>query len=339
MRAALFAYSRRGCGTARRTAELLAAEEARMFAPERLGEAGFLPLGAPAESFYGELFAWADVLIFVGACGIAVRSIAPHVRDKRVDPAVLCIDERACFVIPLLSGHIGGANRIARRLAAELGAAAAITTATDVNGRFAVDEWAVEHGCVIDDMALARAVSAAVLERDIPLCSALPVSAPLPDGLVCGEAGELGIYIGWDLQTPFARTLRLIPRVLHLGIGCRRGTAESTIDAAISAALHAAGIDRRAICRAASIDLKADEAGLLSYCEKNRLPLAFYSAEELMEVRGEFSSSELVRRVTGVDNVCERAAALSAGGELILKKTAAHGVTVAIAAEKTEVRF
>ena len=128
--------------------------ETLCYAVPRLAEPGFLPL---EKAVYGAAFSEMDALIFVGAAGIAVREIAPYVRDKRTDPAVLGLDERANFVIPLLSGHIGGANALARRLAAALGATAVVTTATDVNGKFSVDTWAAEHGCAISDMGGAKA--------------------------------------------------------------------------------------------------------------------------------------------------------------------------------------
>ena len=130
-------------------------------------------------SVYALEFSRRDALIFVGACGIAVREIAPYVRDKKTDPAVLVLDERARHVIPLLSGHIGGANRLAARLADALGAEPVITTATDVNGKFAVDEFAARTGCAISDMQLAKAFAAGILERDLPLASAFPID-PAP---------------------------------------------------------------------------------------------------------------------------------------------------------------
>ena len=140
MNIAIFAYSRTGCKTARRICMALPEAETLCYAVPRLAEPGFLPL---EKAVYGAAFSEMDALIFVGAAGIAVREIAPHVRDKRTDPAVLGLDERANFVIPLLSGHIGGANALARRLAAALGATAVVTTATDVNGKFSVDTWAI----------------------------------------------------------------------------------------------------------------------------------------------------------------------------------------------------
>ena len=337
MRFAAFAYSRRGCETARRIMAALPGDW-RAYAPERLAETPFAPLPKPSNSVYGECFSTSGALIFVGSCGIAVREIAPWVRSKCADPAVLCVDERGSFVIPLLSGHIGGANALARQLAEALGATAVITTATDINGRFSVDAWAAENGMAISDMSAAKAVSAAILERDVPLKSDFPVSGGLPAGTVPGESGPLGIYITSTTIRPFDRTLRLIPRCLHLGVGCRRGTEEDVIAAAVENALSRSGLDIRAVKDAASIDLKAEEPGLLAFCARMGWPTRFYTAEELNAVPGVFTPSDFVRSVTGVDNVCERAA-LAGGGELIVKKTAADGVTVAVAMEKTEVRF
>lgn len=338
MNIAVFAYSRQGCRTARKVLSYFPEAERRAYTMERFEEAGFLPLGKPAKPFYGELFGWADAMVFVGACGIAVREIAPHVRDKRTDPAVLCIDELGRFVIPLLSGHIGGANDWARLLAERLDAVPVITTATDINRKFSVDAWASGQGLEIDSMPLAKAVSAGILENSIPLCSDFPVVTDHPPGVVPGDSGELGICISWERKAPFARTLRLIPRILHLGIGCRRGTEAAAISAVVERVLNEENIDRRAIKCVSSIDLKAKEPGLLAFCAENQWPVSFYSAEQLREVEGEFTASGFVQSVTGVDNVCERAALLGAD-RLIVRKTALNGVTAAIAAENWEVRF
>ena len=242
MKAALFAFTRRGCETARRILTALPEAHWQCFTLERLSEPSF---GTLTPECYGQAFGTSDLLVFVGACGIAVRKIAPYVRDKRTDPAVVCVDEQGTFVISLLSGHIGGANGLTKTIAQAIGAVPVITTATDVNGKFSVDTWATENGCVIDDMKLAKAVSAAILERNVPFFSEIPIVGRLPDGLTPGNTGTLGICVSFQESAPFARTLRLIPRILHLGIGCRKGTPKETIAQAVDRVFRENHLDFR----------------------------------------------------------------------------------------------
>lgn len=340
MKLAVFAFSRRGRDTARRCLAALAGprDEYRAYASESWAGEGFSPIRPPLADFTAPVFAWADAMVFVGACGIAVRAIAPHVRDKRTDPAVLAVDELGQFVIPLLSGHIGGANRLAARLAEAVGATAVVTTATDVNRRFSVDEWSARQGLYIDDMAAAKAVSAAILEGPVPVWSDFPIAGDLPAGLEPGESGPLGICISWRRKFPFDRTLLLVPPVLRLGIGCRRGTSSGAIDALTDQLLAEHNVHPAAVGTVATIDLKKDETGLLDFCRDRGWPLSCYSAEELAAVEGDFTPSDFVRSVTGVDNVCERAALLGAE-RLLVKKTARGGVTAALALNAWEVRF
>ena len=116
--------------------------------------------GFSLSGWTAEHFPVCDALIFVGAAGIAVRAIAPHVRHKAQDPAVIVADECGKYVIPILSGHLGGANALARRIAESIGAEAVITTATDLRGAFAVDLWAKEHGMIIRQPERIKQVSA-----------------------------------------------------------------------------------------------------------------------------------------------------------------------------------
>ena len=336
MRAALFAYSKKGLDTAKKAAACIDGE-AELFTVERLAGDGAKPIPKPSSAFYGEKFTASEALVFVSSCGIAVRSIAPFIKSKITDPAVVVIDETGRFVISLLSGHIGGANVLAERIANALGAVPVITTATDANGRFSVDAWAKTHGFAISDMNAAKAVSAAILEGDIPINSDFPIIGKLPGGLIRGE-GETGVYITYKADEPFKTTLRLIPKCVVLGIGCRRGTPKEAIAEAVRHALNKNGIDPRSVKCAASIDLKKDETGLIEYCRENVLPLSFHTAEELKTVPGEFTASDFVKEITGVDCVCERAALFGAD-KLIIKKTALEGVTVAAALVKTEVNF
>ena len=346
--AAVISFTRAGGLLAERICTVLT-EHGFRAAAYRKGGAGAYgrPVEEPLGDWAGRHFGREDLLVFVGACGIAVRAIAPYVRDKRTDPAVLVLDEKGGFCIPLLSGHLGGANEAALLLGRALGCAPVLTTATDVNGAFAVDVFAARNRLAISDMGLAKAVSAAILRgEDVGFRCDGGVEGPLPAGLRPAEEGKevpaLGICIATrkGKTDPFPRTLYLIPRAVTVGIGCRRGTERETIAALAQERREALGLFPQAIRQVASIDLKRDEPGLLAYCEAEGLPLRTYSAEELAQVPGEFTSSDFVRSVAGVDNVCERSACRAAQpGRLLEGKTGRNGVTVAFAEEEWRVRF
>lgn len=338
MKVAVFAYSRQGCRTARKVMQFFEGSEIRAYTMERYEEEGFGAIEKPSKTFYGPIFQWADAMVFVGSIGIAVREIAPHVKNKLIDPAVVSIDELGKFVVPLLSGHIGGANDLALQLAELLGSTPVITTATDINKKFSVDAWAARQGLVITNLTAAKTVSATILERNVPLQSDLPIVTNLPNGVVEGDCGDVGISISCFKKKPFAETLLLVPPILHLGIGCRRGTPAEQIRSAVEFVLQEHNIHPKAIKQVTSIDLKKDEEGLNAFCAEKKWPAVFYSAEQLKEVEGEFIPSPCVLRVTGVDNVCERSAMIGAE-QLLVRKTIHNSVTVAVAAEHWEVRF
>lgn len=295
--------------------------------------ADFDKLGDAVEKIWGGF----DALIFVCACGIAVRSIAPLLRSKLTDPAVIVTDDCGNFVIPILSGHIGKANELSRILAERLGSQAVVTTATDIGGLFSPDSFAAANGLIVTDFEAAKRIAAAVLDGEkIGLISEYEM-ANVPHDTFCTESAEkcrCGIYIGQDInRRPFADTLILLPRNVTLGIGCRKGTSAEEISRTVTKALENAAVPQERICAAATIDIKRGEAGLRKFCDSLGVPLKFYTAEELAAAKGDFSSSEFVKNVTGVDNVCERSAVLHSGGALVMSKFAENGVTAA-AAEK-----
>ena len=298
--------------------------------------------GTQLSRFAQQAMADCDLIVFVGAAGIAVRAVAPYLRGKAFDPAVIVIDEAGKFVIPVLSGHLGGANELAVRLAEGLGAQAVVTTATDGREVFAVDNWAKAHGCAVLDPQNIKHVSGVLLRGEtVGVRSDFPVDDCLPAHISLDADAESGFVIGFDTgAAPFAHTLHLAPRIVWLGIGCRRGTDAEKIQTAVRDALATAGVPREAVCGAASIDLKKDEQGLLLFCERHELPLTVFSAEKLRQAAGVFTPSDFVERTVGVDNVCERAAVCAAdGGRLICRKTARDGVTVALAARDFRVTF
>ena len=284
-----------------------------------------------------------EALFFIGACGIAVRAIAPFVKSKDTDPAVIAVDEAASFAVPLLSGHLGGANDLAEQAAFLTGAIPVITTATDINQVFAVDLFAKKHRLHIMDLGLAKEISASLLSgMPVGFHSDFPVSGNLPEGLVRGEDTKLGICISVRKDfLPFQKTLRLIPKAVVFGVGCRKDTPEKAIKQAFLQACEKGRIEPLALGLTASIDLKKEERGLLVFCREKGIPFQSFTAEELMQAEGVFMSSAFVSRVTGADNVCERSALLAAGdgGELIVGRQAGNGVTAALALKDWRIRF
>ncbi|MDY5220103.1 MAG: cobalt-precorrin 5A hydrolase [Eubacteriales bacterium] len=333
-RAAILYFTDRGAATAERIQTALQEDwEVSLHRPHG-GE----------RSIVETLFQTEDALIFVGACGIAVRAIAPFVRSKTTDPAVIVVDELGRQAISLLSGHIGGANALTRRIAADIGGIPVITTATDLSRRFAADEWAARNGLIISSMKAAKDFAVEILRRDLPLYSDFPIEGTPPGGLYLyaeASASDCGLAISCRNIAPFDKTLALIPRILHLGIGCKRHTPAENIRRAVQAVLEEANLSPRALKSVASIDVKRDEAGLIEYCASANLPLSFYSAEELRSLPGSFTPSNFVQNTVGVDNVCERAAMRAAGegATRIVNKTCLDGVTVAVAQEKWSACF
>jgi len=313
----------------------------------------------PLEQWTGECFAKHLPILFVGACGIAVRAIAPFVKDKLSDSAVLVMDERGQYVIPLLSGHMGGANELAEQIAKQVGATPVLTTATDVEGLFSVDVFAKKNGLRIMNREGIREVSAKLLRGeavtitwdDQVTCAqqvdelkgqgqAETETGFLPKGIqvVPFETKDVDIRIvtrnGLGQLEEKTQKLLLLAKEYLLGIGCKKGKSFLELDTFLRE--HISWKLEDEIYAIASIDLKTREEGLWELAQYYHIPFMTYSAEALESVEGDFSESEFVREKTGVANVCERAAMYAAGegGALIQKKEAENGMTVAVARRK-----
>ena len=275
-------------------------------------------------------FAGSDALVFVGAVGIAVRAIAPHCKSKATDPAVVVVDECGRFAVPILSGHLGGANDLARAIAAVCGAVPVITTATDAHGIFAVDEWAKHQSCMVLEPERIKLVSSKLLAgQPVYYWADFPVTGTVPAGLFPADTPEKADFA--LTLCPTGQALHLVPRIGVLGVGCKRGTSTETLAEAFAAFCAQNRLAPQCITAAASIDLKQNETGLLTFCKSHSWPVHFFTAEQLRAAPGSFTPSAFVQSVTGVDNVCERSAVLAAGGTLVFHKYAHTGVTFALA--------
>lgn len=302
----IITFSSQGVETAKVIARALGGE---IFAPEKFLTEGVTLYQGIDKSSAEALFTTADALVFVCACGIAVRTIAPFVKDKTTDPAVVVLDDTGKNVISLLSGHIGGANKLACRIAEITGGNPIVTTATDVHNLTAVDEWAKENNCAIENIKAAKEVSSEIL-----------------------QGHRVGVAITEEtIPAPFPVTLWLRPKTLVLGAGCKKDIDSEYVINSMKDFMKKNGLSPLSIKAVASIELKKDEKALNDLAAHLEVPFVTYTAEELSEAQGDFSSSKRVFEVTGVDNVCERAAVLCSGGELEIKKTLYKGVTFALA--------
>jgi cobalt-precorrin 5A hydrolase len=279
--------------------------------------------------------------IFIMATGIVVRGIAPLLRHKSVDPAVV-VDDAGRFAISLVAGHIGGDNRLAKDVAERLDAVAVITTATDSHGRPAVDALAMEAGLTIENPDAIKAINMALLAGE-------PVALHDPDAWLAEALGASALPIaygtkGWPERIPQgifvddrctalpSALLVLRPPSLVAGIGCNRNTHAEEIAGLLHDVLSAHRLSPLSLAAIASVDLKQDEGGLLSLATTLALPLVFYSRESLNQVRHVPHPSPMAVKHIGVQSVCEAAALLSAGnGTLIVPKQKSANVTVAIA--------
>lgn len=286
-------------------------------------------------------FQHGNAIIFIGACGIAVRAIAPFLRDKLSDPAVVSMDDQGKFAIPLVSGHVGGANQIAKLIAKAANGTPVISTATDIHNKFAVDIWAKNQGIRLCEREIAKEISSALLDnKTVGLHSDFAIDGDLPDGLVPANNGQVGISITLDSSIePFEHTLHAVPQIVTIGVGCRKHVASETFHRVILDTLKQNHVAIESVACLASIDLKADEPCIHSFCNAYHVPFVTASAEVLSTVEGTFTSSEFVGRITGVDNVCERAAVLVGGGALLFRKQCQDGVTIAASVPEWCVKF
>lgn len=341
MKLAIISFTAAGKILSIRLSKALSQYSCTLFTTNKLADEIVSSYGNDLNAWTGNVFSQYDGIIFIGACGIAVRSIAPHLKSKTTDPAVVVADEKGQFAISLVSGHIGQANELTLSVAHAIHATPVITTATDVNGLFSIDSWASHHHLFISNMKIAKEISARLLRNEpVGMTADWFVLPQLPKGFTSDSAPVGAMISVYEDSSPYQQTLHLIPKLVSIGIGCKRGTCADTIESFVLDCLLQEGISLHSIKQVCSIDLKQDEPGLLEFCKRHQLPIRFYSSEQLAAAKGMFSSSAFVKQTTGVDNVCERACVLgSQQGALIVPKLSKNGVTFAAALQDWRVTF
>ena len=339
---AVYALTPQGADLARRLADALHGD---LFLPAPLA------VRHGARPFDGLLRAVAGTFprygrhVFVAAAGIVVRAIAPHIRTKERDPAVVVLDSEGRFVVSLLSGHLGGANALAREAAAVTGGTPVITTATDTAGLPSWDLLAAERDLAIADMAAVKTLNMAMLRGETvsvsdpenrlglfsgPGPSAAPVISVEEERL---PEGGPAVTVTWRSEPGRPGRLVLHPRCLAAGVGCNRGTSAAEILELLESTFASRGLARASLAGLATIEAKRDEAGLLEAADRLGVSVTFYSAEALRDVPVP-TPSETVKRHMGVESVCEAAAIKRAGGgRLLVPKVRSRNATLAVALE------
>lgn len=296
-----------------------------------------------------------QALICIMATGIVVRSLATLMESKYIDPAVVVVDEKGRYAISLISGHLGGANRLARTLAGWLGAQAVITTATDVENRPAVDVMAGQLGARMEPQENIKLINRCLAENEaVYLYSPWPLQDELTEGFMpvpwpTGEDRELHVWPGSLIQRPavvishhapaeeeYKQLVHLRPGNLAMGIGCRKNITYQQLETAVQQVLQAYEIDPRCIQTLATITCKAEEPAIRQLAREWDLPVAVFAPEAIEALEGSFEASEWVKQSIGVGGVCEPAARLAVNqGITIISKQKVGPVTISLAMEKS----
>ena len=273
-------------------------------------------------------------LIFIMASGIVVRTIAPLIKDKKTDPAVVVLDEKGRFAVSLLSGHLGGANKIAKEIADFLSGQAVITTASDTNNLPAIDLWAKENDLAIENWDTVPEISTRFLNSgELRVYSEVEIK--MPEGFLRVDKPSSADVLITNKQfknqnSKFKNKIYLRPKNLIIGIGCNRGTSADEIEDAVKRALVEKKLSFLSIHSVATIDIKADEKGLNEFVREYGFPIKTFTANELNSLKG-IQKSALVFKATGAYAVAEPAAILaSENGKLLVKKQKMGNVTVAV---------
>ncbi|MFC2071364.1 cobalt-precorrin 5A hydrolase [Chloroflexota bacterium] len=350
---AIIAITRGGMKLGRELTGLLS--ESHLYLPVKFTDvqkAKVYPFEEPLAVVVEKVFVRYANLVLIMATGIAVRLLAHLVRDKYKDPAVVVMDERGQYVISLLSGHIGGANALAKKIASLTTAQPVITTASDVNNTIAVDLLGREFGWKIESKSnLIRVAATLVNGEDVGIYQdagerdwwsnkkPLPANIHVFDNLESlQESSCSAMLIITDRElseaekTLLKRSVVYRPRSLVLGIGCNKGVSCSRIEEAITQVFIENRLSMQSIRNLATVDIKEKEKGLLEYIEKHELSLDLYPREALKQIDYPSSPSSFALNNVGVPAVCEPAALLSSNnGRLVVPKMKMKDITIAIA--------
>ena len=298
----------------------------------------------PIKELTAEIWPQYEALVYIVSLGAVVRTIAPFLKDKHVDPAVIVVDDKANFAISVLSGHVGGANELTERIAVQLGAQAVVTTASDVGKTIPVDILGRELGWTTElDQNITKVSAAVVNEEPIAFVQETGETnwwrrdTPLPKNIervsLDGARRFKTVLIVTDrlVEEEFhSKAVIYRPKSLVLGMGCDRGVSCDDVERFVMSTFERHGLSFKSVRNLATVDLKQDEPALVEFCAKHELEMVCYPSEQLKRVQAP-NPSATVEKYVGTPGVCEPAALLSSEGELVVPKQKAPMLTLAVA--------
>lgn len=274
-------------------------------------------------------------IVFIASTGIAVRAIAPYIRDKTVDPAIIVIDSTGKYVISLLSGHIGGANNLAIEIAKIIGAEPIITTATDNLNIVAPDSYAKEHGLILEDMKTAKEISTMLVEGKRVAFIDRQEKYSTPKGYIediNGAEGAVIVSNEENIEEELINnkpTLKLIRRNIVLGIGCRKDFDDTAMKNKVLEVLGEYNLDRRSVLKVATVEVKKEEKAIINLAKELNAEITIFTLEEIRKVHEKYEGSAFVEKTIGVRAVSEPCVELL-GAKLKTGKIKCNGMTLCI---------
>ncbi len=331
---AVFALTAQGAGLARTLGSGLQADvflPQELTSPEETGFVHFKPAVDQAWKLYPQL-------VFIAASGIVVRTIAPLLQSKDQDPAVVVLDHQGRFAISLVSGHLGGANDLARQAAALTRGQAVITTATDCLGLSAIDQVARDLGMVPEPTSGIKKINTALLQngpvRIFDPEDRLGWSTNCPQGYVSAQAGNDSgplVEVSWQADSSSRADLFLRPRCLVAGMGCNTQTSSREILNLIHSAFIRHNLALASLECLVSTSKKAEEPGLLQAAKELGVELICIPHHRLQSIKVP-NPSTTVSKHMGVSSICEATALLhTSHGRLLIPKTKSRNATLAVA--------
>lgn len=268
-----------------------------------------------------------DQLVFVMATGIVVRTLGPLLQHKSKDPAVVVMDEKGTHVISFLSGHLGGANALSKKLAKVTGGTAVITTASDVNGLLAIDMLAEKYNLVLEDFDGGRDVTAVLVDGG----KVQTLGLEIKERGYTPEKGDAVLYIGHDSKSFDQVSVCLKPKNLILSMGCRRDTAFEALLAFVESTLNSEGYSVKCINKLVSAWVKSDEKGFITLSNHLDIPFVTFDKAEILKVSNQFDQSDFVSKTIGVPCVSEPCGYLASHrGRCLINKRKHNGMTLSL---------